>query len=420
MRPQVIQQKAETRAGARASAWDDYLKSMEAQFKGTDYMSLFQNNPYSQMYKDYSPGLLDSLGSIFGFQTRGDALKQSALEYNAQLLQNKREEGYNSESSVAQRMREAGLNPDLTGLAGGSQASEFDMPQTPPGGPDASSVGNVVSGIASAIEGAIGLFGKFQNLKSLVLENDEREFSLTGSASGLVRDYADAVFGAKNVRLDRKSGSILEEVPDESGDSDIPGVGIRVVGSIPRMNARNFKRFESAFRAYHNTAKQRESMNKTFNESTKARDEYGRRMASDYSAPENEPAEVIGHLWKPMQKLIDINFGDEQRLKSKTMKRSSQSLDIFDPARERQAYETGLDAQIASNEFSQQQNEFQKTVRSSIKEMTDSVAKDAKNGKFFAQCLMFTMSLMSMTSFSAGLSPAGKSGLLKPSFKIGM
>lgn len=86
-------------------------------------------NPYANPYyrKSIWQQALENLGFRTGYDTYMESMALNAKEYEAQLLEKMHNEEYDSASSQAQRLRQAGLNPDLQNVdAGGSSGMEPD------------------------------------------------------------------------------------------------------------------------------------------------------------------------------------------------------------------------------------------------------------------------------------------------------
>lgn len=90
--------------------------------------ALAADNPANKY--QYTPGWLDKIGNFFGFRTAQDKFEDEkankAADIEAQLKAIDREEHYNSAEEQAQRMRDAGINPNLQGGVDAGAASEFD------------------------------------------------------------------------------------------------------------------------------------------------------------------------------------------------------------------------------------------------------------------------------------------------------
>lgn len=102
--------------------WNDY-NQLNDQYKK-------QLDPF--LHYEYSPGLFDRLGNWLGINTAEDKYRlQMQQQARAQLIAlqgNSFNNDYDSKAAQASRMRDAGLNPDLTGSAEGESASEIEQP----------------------------------------------------------------------------------------------------------------------------------------------------------------------------------------------------------------------------------------------------------------------------------------------------
>lgn len=108
--------------GSDDSFWDDYNKL------GASYKNLV--DPY--LSYNYQQGIFDKIGNWLGFNTKEDnyrlQMQDRARLALASQLDNQFQNDYNSQMSQAQRMRDAGLNPDLSGEASGDSAGQNDQP----------------------------------------------------------------------------------------------------------------------------------------------------------------------------------------------------------------------------------------------------------------------------------------------------
>lgn len=153
-----------------------------ANVQGTRFANI--SNPYAEMPRQRTAW--DKLLNWFGFRSGYDKAQEqynlAGAEYNAQLEQLASEEAYNSPMQQAQRMRQAGLNPDLTGVSG-EPASEFDNQQNPPdisaGDEDAWNViSGIGKGIIGALTGGVSFLGDLASLKQIQIANDKGDLEL--------------------------------------------------------------------------------------------------------------------------------------------------------------------------------------------------------------------------------------------------
>lgn len=103
---------------------------------GPQYQSLLDQNPYRNLTYRKSPW--QNLLTNLGFRTEADAWQENmsvqAAEYDASIAQKAYDEQYNTASAQAERMRAAGINPDIDGgssISPGEAASPAQDPSTP-------------------------------------------------------------------------------------------------------------------------------------------------------------------------------------------------------------------------------------------------------------------------------------------------
>lgn len=95
-------------------------------FAGTDYEDMWINNPYATLY--YKPTWLDNIGFSNKAKDANSEYERLYNEYIAGIYDLQRSDEYNSPSAEAQRLKEAGINPDLQGLSGHSNTGDMNKP----------------------------------------------------------------------------------------------------------------------------------------------------------------------------------------------------------------------------------------------------------------------------------------------------
>lgn len=151
---------------------------------GSSYSGLVEANPYANM--SYSQSPWQKFLASLGFRTNYDAYRESlalqAKEYDASIAAKAYNENYDSAASQADRLREAGVNPDLNGVDAGSSSALSDdgNPAIAPEGNDFEMVTNVAGAMVSTLETLFGfaqsgfnILGQFQDLRSKKLANDK-------------------------------------------------------------------------------------------------------------------------------------------------------------------------------------------------------------------------------------------------------
>ena len=182
---------------ATSSAQSDAL----SRYAGTQYEQMVSSNPNEN--RSYTDSFWDKVGDFFGFRTRQDKRREDlelrSADYLAQIDSLAREERYNSESAKVERMRAAGLNPDLTGIDSASTASEFNepdaLPEAPEGGEGAGKLTGFLGGLiqsGSSIVGALTQIGSFfLSLHGAELEFEGKRYDNAGKLIGLLGDATD-------------------------------------------------------------------------------------------------------------------------------------------------------------------------------------------------------------------------------------
>lgn len=234
-----------------------------------DIQNPYVNNPRQKTNWDK---FINWLGFRSGYDKSMEQYQLASDEYNAQLSQLASEEKYNSPLEQAQRMREAGLNPDLTGVSG-EPASEFDNQQESPDvsvGTDVNPL-DVVSTIGksfiSTISGTMALLQDINLFRQSRIATDEKDL-----------DYA-----SKMIDFFNKSDSYFHDQSDSSDDGNLnASLVTHILGNNSPLfhSKRSVKRFNSfrgkavdsllglstEFKSYEDFAKSAESFGKTLSQ----------------------------------------------------------------------------------------------------------------------------------------------------------
>lgn len=176
----------------------------KANVAGTRFENI--SNPYAEMPRVQTGW--DRLLNWFGFRSGYDKAQEqynlAGAEYNAQLEQLASEEQYNSPVEQAARMREAGLNPDLTGVSGES-ASEFDNQQQSPDVSVGAGISDIANTFMSALSGSMALFKDFASLKQIQGMIDAQDYDNAGKLLDVFQK-TDPLFHAYGEPSDSVSG----------------------------------------------------------------------------------------------------------------------------------------------------------------------------------------------------------------------
>lgn len=160
---------------------------------GQAYQELAANNPYSNV--NYRKSWMQKVLSGLGFRTNYDAylegMNLQAQEYDNALLQKEYDEQYNSPLAQAQREREAGLNPNLTGNVSSGEASPLQDDGNPPVAPvadDLQTVTQFASSVIDGVQAAFSLASGVTDLRGKMLDNRAKQLGQIGQEDKLAFD----------------------------------------------------------------------------------------------------------------------------------------------------------------------------------------------------------------------------------------
>lgn len=228
--------------GLLSGAWNSLRNSLgtTGDYVGTglDYMS--SDNPmYDAYYKanpyvgqTYRKTIWDSLfGGLFrtGYDKWLEEMQLNSAQYDAGITDIQQQNEYNSEAANSQRMRAAGLNPDLLGTGDVSDsASTNPDPQDAqiPEALDFSQVSGFAGMIAQCFQGALGMASSGIDLISKVSQIDNQQIDNAGKMQDLALQYIRNSIPAVGMENDADYNSWKEKLlalssPDVSWDESL-------------------------------------------------------------------------------------------------------------------------------------------------------------------------------------------------------
>lgn len=263
---------------------------------------LYANNPY--LNQTVESTFWDMIGLSNKRDNRLAQLQQAGAEYNAEIAKMQYENEYNSPEAQAQRMREAGLNPDLMGTEAGGTSAGADpvaSPAVEPGSAATEGLGNIFTfaqGVLSAVTMGCSVAKDFQALKLGALDLDSKEIDVAGKA----RDFAAGVVGDWQVTPETFAGGEFDPMETAKGYVNRPG----------------------AQRYFANALQDLVNSMRVHNESYDVIGEHGvkraRAAGSMGSKYYNDPMEVLGAALSPIYEM-EVDLWDEE---TKTRKKSFQ------------------------------------------------------------------------------------------------
>lgn len=189
---------------------NDGISSFEESGLPESYKDVFNANPYNNY--TYQPSLFDKIFSFLGLRTFGDQYREDmasrSREYISQLVNQFREEEYNDPSSQANRLRNAGINPNLSGDVSSNTASEnvesSDSPLSPDNG--FNQYQDFVTGLFTIFGSLIGYSKDFNEIKAgkIAVQNADVDYAynvLSNSLNSLLMLASPDEFKDRNSNI---------------------------------------------------------------------------------------------------------------------------------------------------------------------------------------------------------------------------
>jgi hypothetical protein len=218
------------------------------------FAELSAANPYKNF--TYARTIWDDLGEVTGAWKTGDQklqeqYQQLAKQYDAELLQAQSQEEaerlYNSPAAQAQREREAGLNPNLTGISSSPQSMASTQGVTSQDSPALDSVNaentftsvvdkmmSFINTSTSLVSGAMGFASGIQGLKIGKQQMDINDFNKATAEIGASRD-------AFNLAVDIMNKTFPDTVA--SADDELKAYGKLIGKDLSKFSDKDWSGF---------------------------------------------------------------------------------------------------------------------------------------------------------------------------------
>ena len=323
------------------------------------YDQLFSNNPYRNL--SYNQSWLQRIGSWLGFRTGYDKFKEdaqiNAQEWDSDVFALMQQNQYDSPVEQAQRMRAAGLNPDLQGLSdvqpAGQMRNDVNGLESTVPSEDFNMISTVAQGVLNIIPQAMSFATNLQQLKGIRLENDAKELSFGQSAVDAVNKFFIEGITSEMYKDAFDSG-------DWSNILDAAKKDSRYLSETLFSNESARKKWNLAYGMHQNSLIAKMQKYKTYDEFESARGSLLKKRASSYFSDDDDVMEgLLESFIQPVEKfqremanfdLSILGLRDpklEQGLKNKQMQNQLSYENNIDPALQAQT-------ENASNEYTKQ------------------------------------------------------------------
>lgn len=266
------------------------------------FKDLASSDPYQTLPRERTnwDKFLNFLGFRSGYDKAQEEYNLASAEYQAQLAQLSSEEQYNSPEEQARRMRQAGLNPDLTGVEG-EPASEFDNQQESPNiGAGDTDITSIVGTVLDAFTGTTAIM---KDIKSLTQMNQAIDSNDLDLASRMM-DF-----------LSKSSGLFKQYAPDDGSNPD--GFDSNEVVRNLFGSNRNFNRFRKLRTDAENSLLGFMNEHESFSDYYDAREKRVQHESKPYWTPVNDTNNMVQLLRPLNQALFDFAYNDAKAKLSK-------------------------------------------------------------------------------------------------------
>lgn len=372
-----------------------------------NYINILNANPFLNFTR-HQTGWQKFLSNL-GFNTKFDAysqqMEQAAKEYNANAVNAFAENDYNSYEKDAQRMRAAGLNPDLLGVQGQGQAS-FDESPNPvsPTPPDPSEqVSTFVSGLGGVLQSAFGMVQNIGSISNMFAEVESRKLGNSQLFSELAKDSF--------LTLLPPDVSYEDLTSDDSSIAPTIKRGLPDFRSMyPGQGNRFYRKLEGYYKPFRNSVLASRSAYENLLANFNNRSEYLHKDASE-GAPKHhdkslpigtESNEVLSIFSKHLVSMNDKISELSKELEQRQLGVDSANMSVTEqyPGEQAQTqHQANLASQsnsqfaVTSNESAEGQKEYLKifndTISSIVKDLVEFTKKGDRNHPFANVALLF-------------------------------
>lgn len=384
-------------------------EDLEQQLIKQGYGDLVNANPWSNL--DYKQsGWQKFLGAI-GFRTGYDVAKENQQfqynEYLSNIQAMATENEYNSPQSQVDRMRQAGMNPDLqgTGDVAGSAGLPEDTNNVLPNQEDSfSQLGNVVM---SGISLAFGLAKDIGALKSIGLQNQAGELSNASSLEDLA------------TKLVINSTSMNMPTTQEEYDNMVNSNSEYVLeGYKPYLSKRQFNLLSRQFKQRWSSLPANLEQYNEWSERMKSRQS---AFMTASSSLYDDSDEILFEVSKILNESLDN--ARKQGAMNEESRAVNEGLALANEGEYMANIDPSLQAQAenASNESIRQNQQMEADLQSVFAEIVSMLRDKADHGSKFASIALIAFSVMRLMSVQrSGSTSVGPKGTTSTSgFSIG-
>lgn len=346
--------------------------------EGSRAHQMYENNPYTQetftRKHTWWDTFVEDMGLRSGYESAQDEWLAAGKDYDAQIAEIDAADKYNSETAKAARMKEAGLNPDLTGLQGASEAEEFANKEAAPN-PNVNEptfkVANLIDGLGKAFVSVMGMGKDLAGTIGILQDIEGKKLENAGKLDKLVQSFVEN-FTPDTTRNDEGKA----EYDWNSTKSRITQMA-EVWAKNNNLNKKQTGQFIASLGGYMESNKG--TIFEKWKKNLHGKNEFGKIMTSKYKSTEDSVEEVT-RIWAGLED--DLNKTFEYTIKGEGAEKKYKT-----------EYYNNLDgATIAAGENAEgkakkEKADMQAEVRGAINKASEALEKAANEGNWFALIL---------------------------------
>lgn len=372
------------------------------------YDAYYKANPY--VNQTYNKTFIDKLfGGIFrtGYDKWLNEMQLNSAQYNAGVVDLEQSNLYNSEVAKAQRMRDAGENPDLLGTGDVSDSAGMKPDVQDAQIPDAldfSQVASFAGMIAQCFQGALGMASAGIDLIGKISDIDAQNIANAGNMQELALQV------------------IRQNIPAEGFSSDADFLSWQE--SLHNLNDPNLKWSDSLAHSLGLSRHSRKSFDDAFRTAIGSLpSEYDRfKMMKEYSSDRVQVARTTSSKFYDQSFEVMQGIAKELMVHKDELEGIKARLDVYEQnVREKQLQNTegqadltqqyldkaealgvGTTKAIVENEgfnIQKEQQSIQRTLNSARKNILNMLQGMAEDGNDFANYMIYNMMLHEYMNF---------------------
>lgn len=381
---------------------------------GTDeYDKLYKANPYVGL--TYNKSAWQSFLGNLGFRTDYDRWLEEAQvnanEYDAQVASMKMQNEYNSPAQEASRMRQAGLNPDLTGLENVAEsASPGQDPQgMSPGAGESGEFGEITqkiwnfgTSVMNMYQIGVGFAKDMMSYKQMKSAVDSQDVSLAKDFMSFADEYFKKSLPDKPFTIKDEENEWLANM----------GKWTLEYPKKLKFNRRQRRIWQNSIGEYYNSdifRKMMEDYRATSDAMTGyAKNQFkpmrfGPKDDSDQWQTFQIVSDNLGNLADELYKIQMKNYKDVAEAGSATAKYQK---DVADAHRNYVDPETGLSGaqtatigEMSSHKLLWYNNQIEKAMNSTLRNLVTDLERQANDGDLLSAGLLLAFQIFRMSNF---------------------